>query len=120
MSAGAFIKSKYAADNGDVYRIRIQPETAALVLNAVTNTAPAGAVDQEITARARGSRRKFGVTARKVSLEFTGALPDGYEGDPVEVPILTKTVFDGITTGQTGTYLGSPVAVISKTNEQVR
>lgn len=120
MSAGPNVKSRYKADNGDVYRCRVQPETLALTLNAVANAATADPVDQEVTARMRGSRRQFGITARKVSLEFTGVLPTGYSGDPVEVPIMQKTVFDGITTGQTGTYLGADVAVISKTNEQVR
>lgn len=120
MSAGDFIYSKYEARTGGVYRIRVQPETEQATFNSVANAAPAGAIDQATTARARGSRRSFGATARKVLCEFTGTIPTGYNGDPVSVPILNPTVFDGITPGQTGTYLGEAIQVLSKTAEQLR
>lgn len=121
MSSGAFVQSIYADDAGRFYNIRIQPETLLLVINAVTNTAGAGPVDQPVSARARGSRRAIGATARSVSLRFdAGMEPAGYSGDPVSVPIMTLAVFTGITPGQTGTYLGAPVTVISKTAEQLR
>ena len=120
MSSGSFISSKYESNASNIYGCRVQPETVALVLNAVTNDPPAGAVNQEVSARMTGSRRQFGVTARKVTLRFTGTVPDGYSGDPVECPIMQNSVFNGITVLQTGTYLGAPVEVISKTSEQVR
>lgn len=120
MSAGNFIRSSYQARNGTIYPCRIQPETASLTIGSVANDPPAGPIDGSITARMRGSRRRFGVTARKVSLEFTGALPDGYSGDPVDVPVLSPGVFDGYNPGAAGTYLGQAVVLISKTAEQLR
>ena len=120
MSAGSFTSSIYEDDANRFYRMRVQPETLLLVINTVTNVAGAGPVDQPVSARARGSRRAIGATARTVSLRFTATLPVGYSGDPVSVPIMTPAVFNGINPGQTGTYLGSDVEVISKTAEQLR
>lgn len=121
MSAGAFVRTIYEDRAARFYNIRLQPETLALVVNAVTNDPGAGPVDQPVSARARGSRRAIGATARKISVEFDpGMAPTGYSGDPVEIPILTPVVFDGIVPGQVGTYLGAPITVISKTAEQLR
>ncbi len=50
MSAGDFQKSKYESREGNVYRIRIQPETLGLTLGATANTEPMGAINQEVTA----------------------------------------------------------------------
>lgn len=120
MSQGEFTKTKYEDRNGRIYNIKVQPETLAFTDGTLTNAATANAVDQPISAYARGSRRRNGVTARKVAVEFTGALPDGYSGDPVSIPILQPALFDAVSPGSTGTYLGSPVRVISKTGEQLR
>lgn len=121
MSAGEFnTDAKYETRGGGIHRIRVQPETLAAEFNSVVNAVPAGAVNRETSARARGSRKALGVTARKVSVQFTGALPAGYSGDPVEIPVMTPATFDGILPGQAGTYLSVPIAVISKTPEQVR
>lgn len=121
MSAGVFIYSKYERNDGSIQRIRIQPETLAAELPTATpNAAPAGAIDTATTVRARGSKRAFGVRARQVTLQFTGALPDGYSGDPVSIPILTNAVFNGIALGTTGTYLGQAVEVVGSSSEQVR
>ena len=120
MSAGNFISTIYSDAEGRFYRIRLQPETLALTIATVPNAAGAGPVDQPVSARARGSRRSIGVTARKVALRFTSTLPTGYSGDPVEVPVLTPAAFAAYLPGLTGTYLGSDVEVISRTNEQLR
>lgn len=121
MSAGIFVYSRYERSDGPIHRIRVQPETLTAELPTGTaNAAPAGPIDASITARARGSRRRYGITARKVLVEFTGALPDGYSGDPVSIPILTQAVFNGISLGTVGLYLGQPVSVLSTTREQVR
>lgn len=120
MSAGTFTTSKYEDANGRIYSIRVQPETLGLTLNSVVNDAPAGNVDQPVFARARGSRRAYGVTARKVTIRFTGTPPTGYSGDDVSVPVLQQSVFNGYSVGQTGTYLAAPCEFLSKTGEQIR
>lgn len=120
MSAGPFSSSKYESDQGGIFRARVQPETLLAVIDGATNAAPAGAVDQPVSARMRGSRRAIGVTARKVSLRWTSGAPTDYKDEPVSIPIMTPAVFNGINPGQTGTYLGSAVEVISKTAEQLR
>lgn len=120
MSAGTFQYSRYERNDGAIQRIRIQPETLGLTIATVANDPPTAAIDTAATVYARGSRRRFGVTARKISVLFTGTLPDGYSGDPVEVPILTPAFFNTITAGATGTYLTVPIEVLSVTAEQVR
>ena len=61
MSAGAFSLTRYEADDvADIYPIRVQPETLALVVNGVTNTPPTDPANQAVSARARGARRSFG------------------------------------------------------------
>lgn len=120
MSAGFFLKAFYSLDNGNVANIRIQPESAALVLNGVTNTIPAGPAVESASVKVNGSRRAFGVNARKVRLEWTGAAPDGYDPDGiVTVPWFNPTTFAGIVRAQTGTYLGSGVRVLGKTPEYI-
>lgn len=121
MSAGEFIRAKYQANNGDIYECRVQPETLLLTLNAISNDEPAGDINMSTTARTRGSRRRFGVTARKVTLAWTGSPPSGYKDDElISVPVMTSATFDSYDKGQTGTYLGAAVEFVSKTNEQLR
>lgn len=120
MSAGSFTRGRYQADNGSIHPIRIQPETAAANIGAV-NAPPTGAVTVPLFARARKSRRAFGLGARTVRVRFTAAVPDGYAPNQIlTIPILTPTVFNGITPDQTGTYLGAPVVVIGTTAESRR
>lgn len=120
MSAGVFERTRYESNSGRIYSIEVQPETLLAEFNAVANAAPVGAVNQEVTARARGSKRAYGVTARKVLVQFTASLPTGYSGDPLYIPILTPTVFNGIEKDQAGTYLANPIRVLEKSSEQVR
>lgn len=118
--AGAYSTSaKYETDDGTVYNIRVQPETVSASIGS-PNAAPAGAVTGKGTVRVNAGNREFGIKARSVSLIWTGSVPDGYEpGSPVRIPILTKTVFDGIVKGTTGTYLSSPVKVVGKSPERI-
>ena len=46
MSAGDFQRSKYQSREGNIYRIRIQPETLGLTLGGTANSEPTGAIDQ--------------------------------------------------------------------------
>lgn len=122
MSAGVFERSRYEADNGDVHAIRVQPETIAATFGGTANNPPAGAVDQQVSARVGGGNRRYGVKARAVSVTWTGAPPAGYADDELlRVPILTPDLYDAITPNSTvGTYLGANVIVVGKLPERVR
>jgi len=121
MSAGPFTISKYEADNGDIYAIRVQPETLLANIGGV-NAAPAGAVDQATSARVTGGNRKIGIKARSVTIRFTATPPTDYKADGLyRVPILTTGVYDAISaTGTTGTYLTVACVTVGKNGERVR
>lgn len=119
MSSGAFTTSKYEANSGTVYGIKVQPETLAANVGAA-NAAPAGVVDGEGSVRVGGGNRQLGIKARSVSVRFTATVPDGYlAGQTYRIPILTPTVWNGANKGTTGTYLGSPIVVVGKSPERV-
>lgn len=122
MSAGAFTNSKYESNSGSIYRIRVQPETAAATIGGTANTAPAGAIDQEVSAQVSGGKRSIGMNARTISLSFTGSLPTGYAGPSVRIPVLQSATYDAwtATAGQTGTYLGVAVEVLGQSPETKR
>lgn len=122
MSAGAFTNSRYTADDGTIYPIRVQPETLALTLGGTANTAPTGAVTGKIRARTSGGRRRYGVHARKVAIRFTGAVPDGYAANSIiTLPILQPALYNALVSGgTTGTYLGNAVEVVYKTAEKTK
>lgn len=120
MSAGAFVRSKYEANDGTIHPIKIQPETLAANLGGA-NAAPAADTDSDISARVTGGNRELGLRARSVSIKFTAAAPDGYKADQVyRIPILTPARWDSITTNTTGTYLGVACQVVGKSPENVR
>ena len=120
MSAGSFLSTRYEADSGTIYRIRVQPETVAASIGGA-NTAPAGAIDGESSARVGGGNRKIGVKARSVTVRWTGTPPTGYaENQLLRVPILTPARYSAIALGSTGTYLGIAVEVVGKNPERVR
>jgi hypothetical protein len=121
MSAGQFLDAFYETNNGNICAIRIQPETAALVLNAVTNTIPAGPADQLASAKAGGGRRTIGVNARQVRVRFTGAVPEGYQpGGEISLPWLQFSTFEALPKNATGTYLGSGVILTGRSPETIR
>lgn len=121
MSAGAFVVSKYETDSGDVQPIRVQPETIAANLGAA-NSAVATAVTIPLFARAGGSNRAYGIRARYATVRFTGAVPEGYApNQTLKIPVLSQATFDQIVPGETtGTYLGSPIVVVSRVRESGR
>lgn len=121
MSAGDFQYSRYESNAGDIYRIRVQPETLALDIAGAVNDPPAGAINTPSTVRVNQSSRAFGVKARSVSLRWTGAPPAGYSGDPISrVPVLQAATFDGANLGDAVTYLGAAAELIGKSAESVR
>jgi len=122
MSAGNFTFSKYESNSGSIYKIRVQPETLTATIDAVANDAPAGDVDQEVSAKASGGKREIGMIARTVTLRFTGTVPTNYSGDDVTVPVMQSSTYDSWTTpaDKTGTYLGSAVKVVGQSAERKR
>lgn len=120
MSAGTFQLSKYETNAGGICSCRVQPETLALTIESATNDPPTDAVDQEASAVMNGGRRRIGVNARSVSLRWTATHPTGYDPNGiVRVPILKPSVWNAISKGDTGTYLGSAVEVVGKSSEDV-
>lgn len=121
MSAGAFSRSKYEADDGEIHPIRVQPETIDASVGGNDNTAPAGAVTIGLSARVSQSARAFGLRPRLVSLAWFADPPADY--DPlgiIRIPILRKAAYDDIVVGDSGSYLGGTVIVIGKSPESKR
>lgn len=116
MSAGKFIFSFYGLDNGDVANIRLQPETLG-----TGNPAAAGPATLPVSAKVSNSNRSIGIKPRAITLAWTGAAPDGYDPNSnIRVPIMQKTVYDGINIGSTFTYAGASARVVGKSPERVR
>jgi hypothetical protein len=126
MSAGQFLDSKYASNDGLVFPVRLQPETLALTLGGTANTATADAIDAGLpTLVTRKSRKGFGVHPRSVTVRLTadgtGQTADyEAEGTLHTIPVLQAATWEGYTKGATGTYLGIACILVSKTPEQVR
>lgn len=120
MSAGLFSNSKYEADSGTIYRIKVQPETLSASIGGA-NAAPAGAIDGEGSARVSGGNRQYGIKARSVTVKFTATPPTGYaENQTYRIPILTQARYAAINIGTTGTYLSTACEVVGKNPERVR
>ncbi len=124
MSAGSFALSGYTADDGKVYPVRHQPESAQATLAGGDNTAaPASAIQSGLPSAIIGKgRRNSGLHVRGVRVRFTGALPnDTYKpGGTTFIPVFSKSVYDAIPArGGTGTYLSVPVAIIGKVPEKI-
>lgn len=121
MSAGQFLRAFYELNSGEVASIRIQPETAALVMDGVTNTVPAGPADVPGSAAVSRGNRALGINARKVSIRFTAEPPTGYSDNSViTLPWLQPTTWEALALGSTGTYLGAGVQLVGKSPERIR
>lgn len=126
MSAGNFVQSKYQAayDDEQIHPIKVQPETLGASIDSQDNVEPSGATTSPISAKVSGSRRQLGLTPRKVTLQFTGTTagdrPTGYAANSkVTIPALTSAFWDKCKKGNTGTYLGKAVKVVSISQEYV-
>lgn len=118
MSSGAFTRTFYERNNGDVHPIRVQPETLTLNIGGA-NSAPAGPADSNISARVSGGNRGIGLRARTVTFVYDTA-PAGYKQDsPITLPWLQETTFDAIGKGSTGTYGGQAITVLYTSPERV-
>lgn len=118
MSAGVFKNVGYAADYGAgtaIHPIRVQPETEQLTLDGTANTGEDSAdISNPISAQTSKSRKGLGLHPRTVSVKFTAAAPTGYaENQIYRIPLLNKDIKAKATKGQTGSYLGVAVEVVS-------
>lgn len=126
MSAGAFVRSRYAASYGDadqIHPIRVQPETLLATSNGgVANAPPPGAVTNPISAEVSGSKRSLGLKPRLVTLQVAGDPPVGYiAGSTVRLPCLTTAFYISVTpVGTLVTYLDAQWETVSVTNETVK
>lgn len=121
MSSGPFLRTFYTTDLGVVVRIRVQPETVALVIEGVTNTPPTGpAAAGYPSSQVSQSDRALGINARKVNMVYAAGASGSLPGLPVNLPWMDPTTFDAIPLGGTGTYLTEPIEVVSKSNETIR
>lgn len=121
MSAGSFTRSRYEDDDGNVHPIRVQPETLTASFGGTANAAPTGAITDDISAKVSLGTRQFGLRPRLVTVTFGENPPDGYRTNAyIRIPILRKTVYDGISYGDTLTYLGSSATVAGKSDERIR
>lgn len=127
MSAGNFdLDGKYESGVGNVYRCRPQPETSGLTIGGAANAYPAGAISPGLgTLTLSKGKRALGVIPRTVTVRFTEA-PTGQVADYAgvgsryTVPVFDPAVWDAISEGDTGTYLGVAVVVDVKSPELVR
>ena len=100
MSSGAFLRSRYLANNGGIHPIRVQPETLTLAAGGAANNPPGGETDSRISAKVSGGRRQLGLTARNVSFVWDGAVPEGYKLDGVlRLPLLNPAIYNAIDDG---------------------
>lgn len=119
MSAGEFEVARYASDSGELYNVRVQPETLLLNVGGVNASAGATAT-AEPSAQVGASRRSLGVHCRGVRVRFTAGAPTGYAaGTTFFLPVMTTAVFNAINKFDTGSYLGGTVEVVSKVPERI-
>lgn len=122
MSAGPFLDAFYESDANEIHNIRIQPETASLVINGVTNTIPAGPAVNSQQVKVSAARNSFGVKARKVRFEMltdSTTNPIITAGNVLELPWLQSDSFITVTRPgkQSGTYQGGTIRVVGGTPE---
>lgn len=123
MSAGNFIRSRYAADYGDgsaIHPIRVQPETIAASIGSEDNDPPAGAINNPISAKISLGKRARGLSPRYITLEFPlTSPPTGYKaGGITRIPALTFPFWEAAVNGATCTYLGVACTVVSRSAEE--
>ena len=121
MSAGAFELSKYQGNAGEIYPIRLQPETLAFEVDGTANAAPAGAVTIDQLVKVSRSNGAYGVRPRKVSIRFTGTPPTGYKADQTyDIPVMTDALWQTATRTTAVNYLGVAGEVVSRSSEDIR
>lgn len=122
MSSGPFALARYQNNNGDVLRMRVQPETIALTLGTATNGIASGAITPGFpSAILSRSRRSIGVHARRVTVRVTAAGTSGLSvGSVITLPWFVRATFDSLPQDATGTYNGASVVLIGSLGEKTR
>lgn len=120
MSAGPFERSFYELENGEIAKIRVQPETIALTIGGVANAAATGPASVPGSAVVSRGRRAKGINARLVRISFPTP-PSGYKANsPIALPWLAEGTFADLEVDDTGTYLGQACVLVGKTGESIR
>lgn len=115
--AGRFLSAKYEAENGDIHPIRIQPETVF-----DENLEPTGGVTKQTFARVTGSRRRYGLKARILTLSRDIGDATNYGGGTLyaRIPVLKKASVAALLTGSTITYQEVAWTIVGVTPESIR
>lgn len=121
MSAGAFSTTRYAANDGEIYPIKLQPETLALTIDGTANDAPTGGVTIDILAKVSRRNRAYGIKPRTVTIRFTAAPPTDYLANQLyTIPCLQPAIWNAAARSTTGTYLSTACVVVGKSAESIR
>ena len=106
MSAGTFNRSRYEDDNGNIWRVKVQPETEGLTIASVANAPPGGSAPAGFpSACVSAGRNTCGVNARLCRIRFTNTIPPGYKPTgTITLPILSLAAKTAFTLDATGTY----------------
>jgi len=117
--AGNFVNSKYKANDGRIFRVRIQPETSLLAFGSQQNAPPVGAVTEKERLPIWKDVKEVGLKTRKIYIKWNAQAPTGYSlSNSLYVVILTPEIWDAIELDQVGTYLGQTFTVVSKIRER--
>ena len=128
MSSGNFARSRYQASysSSQIHPIKVQPETLEARSPDTTgdpgldNTAPTGEVTNPISALSSLSRRSRGLRPRYITGRWTGTVPAGYSATgTVRIVALTEAFYDDCIPGQSMTYLGQNLEIVSREPERV-
>lgn len=124
MSTGPFLAAFYETNNGRIAPIRIQPETAALVIDGDTNAIPAGPADIPVSAKVSGGKRGVGLTPRTVTIKFDADVAGTQivQGNTITLPWLQPATWESFDPqgNLTGTYLSTPIRLVGKSAERIR
>lgn len=124
MSAGRFLRAKYAADYGAgtaIHPIRVQLETTEATIGSEANNEPAGAINNPISAQISRGRRARGLSPRFITIELKEGEtpPTGYaSGSITRIPVLNRPFFELCSTGATVDYLGAEWEIVSPSPER--
>lgn len=121
MSAGQFERSFYATDNGDIVKLRVQPETLSADFAGTANAGAVGPASAGFpSADVSSSRRSIGIHPRYVTCAWTTA-PTGYDDRQVfDIVVPVKATWDAIVDGSAVTYAEGTAEVLNKTPELIR
>ena len=118
---GVFENAGYVSDSGQfAYGVRYQPETLTLSISGIQNALQRSQYIGLPRIRCSGSRRRSDPVARRVVIQFTGAVPSGYAPGGIHtLPWFNRDNFAGLAVNSSGTYVDSPIILLRKILEKV-